>query len=84
MGPYLYVTLATPTKGAADYEGIVVEDVKEDYAQVVRFETGNFAQDIERYLAWANENLERNGALEIYESEELQERIRQSHTDAQS
>ncbi len=84
MGPYLYITLATPTNSATDYSGIVVEDVKEDYAQVVRFETGDFSLDVEHYLAWVDEHLAGNNALEIYESDELQERIRQSHRDAKS
>lgn len=79
MGPYLYVTLLTPTSDSGDYLGIVVEDVKEDYAQVVEFASGDFSRDVFQYLAWVDEHLERDGAAEIYESEELQERIRQSH-----
>lgn len=75
LGPYLYVTL---DEAADSYQGIIIEDIRADYREVVRFHGETFAADVAEYLAWVDTLLQTNEDVEIYESDALCDRIKAS------
>lgn len=79
MGPYLYATvdLGDTQQVERVYGGIVVEDVEQDYLEVVRFFSTAFALDVAAYHAWVKEILAQRESAEIYESDVLRDMLQQ-------